>query len=99
MREKDIFSIIVKSVRNHVALPHYTVFLFGSRAEGHYTNRSDYDIGIKADKKIPPHQIEQIREEIDKIRILQKIDIVDFKRVSSDFSNMALKESRLLYEQ
>ncbi|MBW1615272.1 MAG: nucleotidyltransferase domain-containing protein [Deltaproteobacteria bacterium] len=66
------------------------IFLFGSRADKTHTKQSDYDIGIISDTPISFDTMERIQENIDKLPILQQIDIIDFKRVSADFYNKVL---------
>ena len=56
------------------------VILFGSRARGDNTERSDIDFiayGVK--------DIETLREEIDEIMTLKKIDIFDYDEVCNQY--------------
>lgn len=85
--KKEILSILEK----HRELKGCRVFLFGSRIDGSGTERSDIDIGLEGQRVIPLNVLRKVKEELDKIPILYKIDIVDFQDVSNDFREIALK--------
>ncbi len=72
----------------------YRLFLFGSRVEGAHHSRADIDIGILADQSIDPIKLANIREEIDRIPTLLKIDFVDFSSVSREFRQIAMKKTK-----
>jgi uncharacterized protein len=75
----------------------YRLFLFGSRAGGTNNPKADIDIGILADKPIPPTIMANIKEEVENITTLLKIDFVDFSTVSPEFRKIALKEIKEIY--
>ena len=56
------------------------VILFGSRARGDNTERSDIDFIVYGVK-----DIETLREEIDEIMTLKKIDIFDYDEVCNQY--------------
>ncbi|OGC06772.1 hypothetical protein A2230_01845 [candidate division WOR-1 bacterium RIFOXYA2_FULL_36_21] len=85
--KKDILSILEK----YLDVSKYKIFFFGSRVIGAKDDRSDIDIGIEGEEKISREIMRNIREEMKNIRILYKIDFVDFKNVSSDFKKIALQ--------
>lgn len=74
----------------------YKVFFFGSRVTGKGDERSDIDIGIEENIKIPLNVITQIKEEIGNLPILYKIDIVDFKNTSPEFKEVALQDIEVI---
>lgn len=90
---------IVERIRARLPFPHYRLFLFGSRAAGGADARSDFDIGIEAPMEIPLHIIHEIREDLDRIPVLQKIEVVDFAAATEDFKAVALQKIEVLYEQ
>ncbi|MFH1362095.1 MAG: nucleotidyltransferase domain-containing protein [bacterium] len=96
---REIESKIASIIRHILVLPHYKVFLFGSRADNTADNRSDFDIGIEAQNEIPGEIMVEIRAKVSNLPILQKVDIVDFKKVSKDFKKLALKNIEVLYER
>jgi predicted nucleotidyltransferase len=90
MNDEAIKPKIVEIINRHTAsLPEVKIFLFGSRAAGQHTIRSDIDIGLESAVKIPLATLAQIREELEQLPILPKIDLVDFKRVSPEFARQA----------
>ncbi len=72
----------------------YRLFIFGSRVEGAHHPKADIDIGILADQPIDPIKLAYIREEIDSISTLLKIDFVDFSSVSQEFRQIAMKKTK-----
>ena len=82
-----------------MTLPHYTVFVFGSRARGSADNRSDIDIGLDAGRKIPGDVFINIQEDLNGLPVLQKFDLVDFAEVTDDFRREALKSIEVIHEQ
>lgn len=87
MLNEEIKPKIVEIIHRHTSsLPEVKIFLFGSRATDQHTVRSDIDIGLESTVKIPLATLAQIREELEQLPILPKIDLVDFKRVSPEFA-------------
>jgi predicted nucleotidyltransferase len=90
MNDEAIKPKIVEIIRRHTGrLPEVKIFLFGSRAAGQHTLRSDFDIGLESTAKIPLATLAQIREELEQLPLLPQIDLVDFKRVSPEFARQA----------
>ncbi len=92
--DKKILSEVVKIIRKHLG-EECKIFLFGSRVDGSAQERSDYDIGIMSTKDLPMRKLGKIREEIENLPTLYKIDIVDFRNVSENFYAVAMK--KILY--
>lgn len=82
---------ILKIVGKHLDLKKYKVFFFGSRVLGKGTERADIDVGIDGPEPIPSVVWLAIQEEVENLPTLYKIDIVDFKRLSSKFRRVALE--------
>ena len=80
-----------KIFQNYLDLKEYKIFFFGSRVKGDCFERADIDIGVEGPKEIPAKIKFKIQEELEKIPILYKFDLVDFKRVSKKFKKEALK--------
>lgn len=83
--KREITVIIGK----YLDISRYKIFFFGSRVFGRGNERSDIDIGIEGPEEIPYEIISEIKEDIDDLSVLYKIEIVDFKKVSSDFRKVA----------
>ena len=76
-------------IRRHVPDPVYRVFLFGSRAAGSATERSDIDIGIEGPGPVPRSALAAIHEELEEAPTLYTIDVVDFRRAPENFRRLA----------
>jgi predicted nucleotidyltransferase len=85
--KKEILAIISR----YLDLKSHRVFFFGSRVQGRGNERSDIDIGIEGAAEIPSEIMFKIKEEIDNLPTLYKIEIVDFKKISDDFREVALQ--------
>lgn len=97
--ERSVTAAIVEAVRRHMPRGCYRVFYFGSRVDGRSTERSDIDVGLESGERIPLDVLARLREDLDEIPILQKIDLVDFGRVTPEFAQEAKRTSELMYEQ
>ena len=95
MDEHQVTEEVKRIIRKHLG-PRAKIFLFGSRAKGTWTDRSDYDFGIDAGAKLPLGAWERVEADVEDLPTLHRIDIVDFWRVSSEFRNLALKHARAL---
>ncbi len=74
----------------------YRVVLFGSWAEGNAQAGSDIDIGILGKKPLSQRTLVQIRQKVDAVPTLRKIDIVDLASTSERFRTRALKHAKQL---
>jgi len=85
--KKEILGIIGK----YLDLKKYKIFFFGSRVEGKGNERSDIDVGIEGFDPVPDKAWIEIKEEIENLPILYKIEIVDFHRVAPIFKTVAFQ--------
>jgi len=86
---RQVASIVATELKDN-----YRLFLFGSRAQGDYDEKSDVDIGIQSDIPISAKKWLTIQEKVEQIPTLLKIDIVDFNTVNEDFKKIALKHTK-----
>lgn len=93
--------ILTKKLRlifqKHLPSGKYRVFYFGSRVTGQNSEKSDIDIGVLGPLPIEDRKMRLIREEIENLPLLYKIDIVDFHLVSLRFRNRALSNIEQIY--
>jgi len=75
-----------------IFFPQAKVYLFGSRARGDNTERSDIDLAIDAGKPMTMTEKGQIITMIDALNIPQKTDIVDFHRAPQSLKDNIAKE-------
>lgn len=90
--KKEIIAIVSK----YLDLKEHKLFFFGSRVSGNGNEHSDIDIGIEGKEQIPYDAMSNIKEKIENLATLYKIEIVDFKTVSDDFREVALKNIELI---
>ena len=81
------------------AEPCVRVVIFGSRASGTGTERSDIDIGVDAGHTLAPELMVRLRDALDALPILQKTDVVDLATVTSEFRRIALAKVVVLLER
>lgn len=87
----DVFSRIPEDIKG------YKIVLFGSRAAGTATPRSDYDIGVYGEHRLPIKTFSKIQDMLDDIDTLYSIDWVDLNDVSDAFRSEAMKNIEVLY--
>lgn len=74
----------------------FEIYFFGSRVTDTGSERSDIDIGIRGPVPVLPLTLSVLREEIENLPLLYKIEIVDFAQVSDDFRDVALQHIEYL---
>ena len=79
-------------------LPDARILLFGSRARGDAEQTSDFDFAVDAGSKIPLDVITRIKDEIEELRTLKSVDIVDLNRVNHAFKTIILKTGVNIYD-
>ena len=79
--------------------PTLTIFLFGSRAAGTASPRSDVDLGIDAGHPLPSELLSHVRDAFEGLPIFQKVDVVDFAEADPAFSRVAKEAVEILYER
>jgi predicted nucleotidyltransferase len=85
--KKEILTI----VKTYIDLNDYDIFFFGSRVTNKHNPKSDIDLGLLGEKKVPANAYFKIQSQFDKIPLMNKIDLVDFSQTSEDFAVHALK--------
>jgi predicted nucleotidyltransferase len=74
----------------------YHVFLFGSRVTGDTHRYSDYDVGIRGPGPLPLSLKAAIDEAFEESDLPYTVDVVDFRRVSNKFRQIATKKVKAL---
>jgi len=94
--EEKLKREVLNIAGKYLDLNKYRVFFFGSRITNKGTERSDIDIGIEGPEPLPSGTLSSIEEEIENLPILHKIEIVDFKKVSPDFYEVATQNIEII---
>jgi len=84
--QETIFKI--NSILEKYLSKEHQVIFFGSYINGKPHKNSDIDIAIKGSDKLDPSLWAKIEEEFDQSDILQKIDLVDYHRVTPEFQKI-----------
>ncbi|MCK5099938.1 MAG: nucleotidyltransferase domain-containing protein [Desulfobacteraceae bacterium] len=96
----DIKQKIITSIQKILSVDtKYKVILFGSYAKGAATNLSDIDIAINGTSPLDTAKWSMIEELLEEEDILQKIDVVDYHRVKTDFQKIIDLEGIKIFEQ
>jgi predicted nucleotidyltransferase len=74
------------------------LILFGSRGKGIESYNSDYDIAIDSGK-ISRSDKRKLKEKLDEIIGLHKIDLVYINEVDQDFTNIIQETGKVIYEK
>ncbi|MBI4431069.1 MAG: nucleotidyltransferase domain-containing protein [Candidatus Omnitrophica bacterium] len=82
---------ILQIVGRYLSLEEYRLFFFGSRVNGKGDERSDIDVGIEGKNEVPIEIMGSIKEELEKLPTLYKIELVDFKKAPPNFRKVALQ--------
>ena len=90
---KPILTSIYSIVKENIKCD-YQLFLFGSRVTGTNSDKADIDVGIIPAQLLSPKQIQSIKEKIEEIPTLLKIDFIDFSSVSDEFKSIALMNTK-----
>ena len=93
--DKPVDRMIVETIVRRITPKR--VILFGSRARSDAQERSDYDIAID-DDRLNPRLLAQIRDDIESIPTLLRIEVVWLNRITDAFRRRILSEGKVLYE-
>lgn len=75
-----------------VLFPDATLYLFGSRARGDHTDRSDIDIAIDVGRKMELKEIARARGVLDGLNLPWMIDVVDMHSIPETMKSFIYKE-------
>ncbi len=68
------------------------VYVFGSRARGDAGMRSDIDLAIVADRRLPRASLAKAREALEESTIPQRVDLVDLAAAPPALHDKVLRE-------
>ena len=89
--ETKYLNLAKEIILKNVPKDDFAVFLFGSRASGKSYRTSYIDIGFMGEKELPILIKSNIEDELEESIIPYTVDLIDFKKVSSDFKRIALE--------
>ena len=96
LREKEILEQVIEILKRR--LRPKQVILFGSRAKERSGPGADFDVAV--DSPRPGITAErEVREEIEGIAGLYRVDVVYLETVDKDFREIILKTGKVIYER
>ena len=95
-REEIIIDKIVSLIKKDIGPDR--MLLFGSRAEGRHGPGSDFDIALDG-KKISVRKMRELREKLEEVSGLHKVDIIFLESVDKEFKDIILRKGKILYER
>jgi predicted nucleotidyltransferase len=97
---QNIKEALIKILAEYLSGKEYLLFMFGSQATCDRFGASDIDIGIIAEKRIEPSQLNLIKEKVEeKAQSLRKIEIIDFNSADDPiFVKSALRRVKIWHE-
>ncbi len=75
------------------------LFLFGSRASGEASDRSDYDIGYFADSLPRPSILACLKEDLEELPIPAHVELVNFKDLPEEFIRLVVEKKVELWKK
>ena len=90
-RREQIMHWIKEILDKNLSDVSYRAFVFGSQANKAVLKKADIDVGIIADDMITSLQLSNIHAEIEKLPMLYKIDLVNFKDTDANFRTIAMQ--------
>ena len=90
-REEIIIDKIVSLIRKDIGPDR--MLLFGSRAEGRHGPGSDFDIAVDG-KKISVRKRRELREKLEEVSGLHKVDIIFLESVDKEFKDIILRKGK-----
>ncbi|MBU1261384.1 nucleotidyltransferase domain-containing protein [bacterium] len=95
-REDEILKNVV-NILNKNLKPH-KIILFGGRAKNSFFKNSDFDVAVDIERP-EISQRRKIREEIEEVCGLYKVDLVFLMSVDERFKNIILRTGKVIYER
>ena len=87
--KEKLISDLKRVVGKYLDTKNYHLFFFGSRVSGKGNERSDIDVGLEGPTPVPWNILGKIREDLDEIPTLYKIELIDFGHADTDFKKVA----------
>ena len=96
-RISKLLKEIIEIFRINIKTP-FKLYLFGSFATGKATYFSDIDLALETKEDLNEREIRKLKEELENIRTLRKIDFVVSNKAEESIKDVVRKEGVLIYE-
>lgn len=75
------------------------IILFGSRAKNKNRTGSDFDFAVDTSRKYNEKSIQELKDQVEKIAGLYKVDIVFLEEVDKEFKEIIFETGKVIYEK
>lgn len=97
MTHDELIAACVQIICRHAGRAGLQVIVFGSHARGDAYPGSDIDLGILGPTPVPQLIMARMRADIDALRTLRTVDVVDLAAVGAGLRTEALAHGRVVY--
>jgi predicted nucleotidyltransferase len=80
-------------------IPHASIGIYGSRARGDYSERSDLDIVLEGDKPISYFDIAELKDVLSAANLPCSVDIVDINAIQDEDFKTNIKKERIIWQK
>jgi predicted nucleotidyltransferase len=94
--KQEIISEAVKIIRRYLPGEEFEIVLFGSWARGDAQETSDIDLGLVGPESVDDMMLLRIKDEIEAIPTLRRIDVVDLSKTDDSFRQEVLSYAQTL---
>lgn len=99
MDKREITNEAVKIIRRHLPGKEFEIVLFGSWARGDAQESSDIDLGLVGPEPVDDMTLLRIKEEINCIPTLRRIDVVDLSKTDETFRKDVLSYAQVISQR
>lgn len=85
----QVRQIVLDKLKNY----RVRIYLFGSRARGEASTRSDIDVGIWPAEPLPRWVLSEVREALFESLVPVQVDVIDLSQTDDHFRQRILKEA------
>ena len=79
-------------------VPKASIWIYGSRARGDYTDRSDIDLALDAKQPIDFFIIAELKDVLEAANISYRFDVIDLNSISDQKFKDAVKKEMVLWQ-
>ncbi len=94
--EPRAFALLKKILQEHI--PGQTVWMFGSRVEGHAHRASDIDLAIIHDQPLPTDVLSNLRYALEESDLPYRVDLVEWATTHPTFRQIIQKSHLIVQE-
>ena len=97
--DQELLVFLKEKIAKYFPKGSITVYLFGSRARGDFTEKSDYDFAFDFSPECNSQKGLFLSEFSEDAPTLHLMDLIDISQISADFKEKIIKEGQKIYER